>query len=142
MAEQKSLSFDTAKQAQDIKYATVSVPEWGGDVTLESLDSGAMLDFADSNEGAAKRTSALRLLAKSWINNAVFDEQGRLIEGTHIPEDQQAAAVDALKSKNAAVCTRVVDALLKLNGFDEKKQAQEKNGSGEARTGASPTVSH
>ena len=96
--------------AQDVQYETVSVPEWGGEVKIRSLDSFAVIQFT----GPEKRQDAASLV----VALSVCDDEGELIFKT--------ADVQKLKAKNVHAIMRISRAALKLNGLDQTEiQAQE-----------------
>lgn len=131
MADQTQKVFDSIDDMlakDDVRYATVPVPEWGGAVRFGSLSAGAMLDFVESNEGPAKRTAGLRLIIQSLV-----DSTGKRIGNVE-------KHLEAMRSKDAQVTNRLVGEILKLNGMDEASKKVLGNESSAASSGASPTV--
>lgn len=128
MAEKKKfLSLQQIKESKDEKFAEIDVPEWGGTIRIGSITAGEMIDFAESNDGPAKKTAGLRLIVKSLVDE----------DGNRIGDD---ALLQDLKKKDSAVCSRITDAILELNGLGEEAKKKRKNASGEATTAASPTA--
>lgn len=129
----KVVSFDDVKNANDVKFVEVPVPEWGGPgsvMRIGSLDAAAMMRFVEANEGVAKRTAGLRLIVESWVD----DDGNRIGKMEHL---------EMLKTRNQGVLSRVVQAILDLNGLSTKVNMDDaKNDSGETAQGVSPTVLH
>jgi len=114
VADDKLVSFDDVDKANDLKYDTVEVAEWGGKIRLVSINAEDMIEFVESNDGPAKRTAGLRLIIKS----AVDAEGNRIFKDEHL---------QVLKKRNSATCNRIVNAILQLNGLNVKDQATAKN---------------
>jgi hypothetical protein len=127
--KKKLLGIDEIVEAQDIQFTEVEVPEWGGTIRLGSLDAGELINFIEANDGPAKRNAGLRLIIKSLVN----EDNKRIGTDAHL---------EHFKKKNAKVCSRLVDEILKLNGLDAKGKDVPKNISGEATSDVSPTVLH
>jgi hypothetical protein len=121
------LSFEDILDVDDVQYAVIEVPEWHGSVRIGSLSAGDLIDFVEANENPLlQKTAGLRLLSKSLV-----DEKGK-----RIGDDEK---IRQLQKKDARIVSKIVAEILKLNGMDKKTADAEKNGSGEARTGASLT---
>lgn len=98
--------------AEDVEYVVVS--GWNGQIRLQSLTAGDMIEWSEANEGEAKRTAGLRLIVKS-----VVDSKGVLIlTDTHIA---------TLRKKSHRVMETIVKAILKLNGMNVKAETETKN---------------
>lgn len=129
----KPLSVEDMLNADDTKYIEVAVPEWSGTVRLGSLPAGDMLEWAEANEGKARRTAGLRLLIKSLVD----------AEGNRIGKPEM---IERFRTKSHIVINRLVEQILELNnlqvvtGKEAQKAAGE--GSGEADGDASPSVLH
>jgi hypothetical protein len=106
----KVLSFDDILSANDTRYDEVEV--WGGVVRIGSLTAGDMIEFVESNEGPAKRTAGLRLIIKSLVD----------ADGKRIGQDSH---LDGLRKKDNESTSKVIKAILKLNGLDTKKAQDE-----------------
>jgi hypothetical protein len=123
---------DTMLAAEDVEFKTVAA--WNqpngkpGFVRIASLTAADMIEFAESNEGPAKRTAGLRLLIKSLVNK----------KGDRIGRSDQ---LETFKKKNSRITSSIIDAILELNGLNKKAQEDAKKGSSEAHTDASPTDS-
>ncbi len=120
-------SLEELDQVEDTTYVDCPVPEWKMNLRFGSLSAGTMIEFVESNEGPAKKTAGLRL-----INDSMVDASNK-----RIGSDKGLAI---LKKKDARVCNRLVEVILKLNGLDKKAQEAAKNASGEASSDASPTA--
>jgi hypothetical protein len=129
-APTKLLSLEEIENLEDVQFVEVEVPEWKGTLRFGSLNAGDMIDFVESNDGPAKRTAGLRLIVKSLVDAT----------GQRIGEDK---LLQTLKKRDARVCNRLVEAILKLNGIDSKKTSEvSKNDLGGASSDGSPTVLH
>lgn len=123
----KLLSIEEVTAVEDITYDVIDIPEWGGKIRIGSITAEDMMEWVESNEGEARRTAGLRLIVKSLV-----DEEGNRIGAPNL--------LQVLKKKNNAVCTRIVERILKLNQLNPKASEELKNASSEAPTGASPTA--
>ena len=113
-AVEEFLSLDDVAQVDDVRYKIIDVPDWGkngqpGKMRIGSLSAQDLIEFAESNEGEAKRTAGLRLIIKS-----IVDGKGRRT-GT----DKHLAI---LKARNAATTNFVVEEILKLNELNPDKE--------------------
>jgi hypothetical protein len=128
MSETKYLTPEDVETVNDIRY--VDATAWGGTLRFGSLPAEDMIEFLESNEGPAKKTAAIRIIVKSWV-----DADGKRI-GTE-------KHIQMLKKKDSATISELVGVILKLNKLGQKGQLEEiKNESGEAITDASRTVLH
>lgn len=109
--QQRILSVEEMLAAPDVQYDTI--PAWGGVVRIGSLTAGEMIEFAEANEGPAKRTAGIRLIVRSLVDK----------DGNRIGTDKH---IEAFKAKNAVETNKVVEAILKLNGLNLKKDEKEK----------------
>lgn len=126
------MSLDEMLDVDDIAYADVVVPQWAkngksGKVRIGSLTADDMMDWLEANDGPAKRTAGLRLIAKSLV-----DKDGKRVGGD--------TAVVKLASRNTQAINLLVTAVLELNGLKKDAGKDAKNDSSEANTGASPTT--
>ena len=97
----------------DIEYAEVPVGVNGDVVRIGSLTAGDMIEWAEANEGEAKRTAGLRLIVKSLV-----DEQGnRIGKDSDIPR---------LRGKSQKWTQAIVKEILKHNGLEPKAQEEVK----------------
>lgn len=117
MSGMKILSVDEMLAAEDIEY--VNVEAFGGLVRLGSIDAGKMIEFAESNEGPAKRTAGLRLIIDSLVD----------AENKRIGDPK---TLERWKRRSQKTCNKLVAAVLKLNGLDEAAKRALGNASGEA----------
>jgi hypothetical protein len=85
-----------------------------------------MIEWLEANEGPAKKTAGLRLVAKSLVDKT----------GARIGKED---TVVKLASRNTQAINRIVQAVLDLNGLKKSASADAKNDSSEATPGASPT---
>lgn len=110
-----------------------TVKAYGGEVRIGSLNSEDMIEWLESNDDKEKqRFAGLRLIVKSVVN----------ADGTRIPKDQQEAAIDSFKKKDARENGKVVRKILRLNGIDGARGAElVKNDSSEEAGGTSPSGS-
>lgn len=108
----KILTAEEILGAQDVQYETVSVPEWGGEVRLRSLDSFAVLRFT----GPEKRNDAASLV----VALSVCDENGDLVF--------KESDVAKLKAKNVHAIMRLSKAALRMNGLDKTDEETKEEG--------------
>lgn len=127
--EKKVLSIDDIEETDDIRYD--EIPVWGGVMRVASLTSEDMVDFIEANDGPARKTAGVRLIVKSIVNE----------KNEHIGTDKH---LSLFKKKDSKTIDMIVKRLMILNGIGKEAQEIEKakNGSGEADSGASPTVLH
>jgi hypothetical protein len=108
-----SLTRDAILEADDVKYDTVSCPEWGGDVRLKSI-TGTQRDAYEGSvvqtNGSDRKVNLRNARAKLIVLSAV-DDDGRLL----FSQDD----LSALSRKNAAPLDRLFDACRKLAGMSE-----------------------
>src|SRR5262245_30465846 len=105
-------SVDDMLAAPDVEYAEVQ--GWNGIIRIGSLTAGDMIEWAEGNEGEAKRTAGLRLIVKSLVNS----EGKRIGTEKHIP---------LLRQKSHKTTENIVKAILKLNGFNVKAPDEKKD---------------
>jgi len=105
-------SVEDMLAAPDVEYTTID--GWNGKIRIGSLTAGDMIEWAEANEGEAKRTAGLRLIVKSLVNS----EGKRIGNERHIP---------LLRAKSHKVTESIVRAILKLNGFQIKEDATKKD---------------
>src|SRR4051794_1110367 len=115
----KLLSADEILNAQDTRYDTVKVPEWGGSVRIRTMAGDESLNFTESNTGPARKTAGIRLVALCAVD----------AEGNRLFTEKQ---LEALKRKSSVALSRVADAALRLNEMVPAAMAAAKNDSGEA----------
>lgn len=109
--------------ASDVKTQVVSVPEWGGSVTVRSLKGWERDQF---DESQINSKSVVHYRAK-LVAKALCDETGNSLNFTE-------GEVLQLSDKNAAALDRVFDAARMLSGIgaDAKQvEAIEKNSPGQ-----------
>lgn len=108
-----TLSRDQILAAQDVRFETIAVPAWGGDVRIRSM-TGAARDEYDlwmykqgQDGGEVLRNLRAKLLAISIVDEAgepIFTE----------------ADVDELGKKSAAAVELVYERINELNALDRK----------------------
>lgn len=125
--EDRLLSLDEIIATEDTQFFKMHIPEWKGSIRLGSLSAGQVLEFIELNEGPAKKNAGFRL-----INDSLVDADGK-----RIGDEKKLAA---LRTKDSNVINRIVSEILKLNGMHKKTAEEEKNESGGATPGASPTA--
>lgn len=123
----KVLSFDEFLKVEDVRYEEVEVD--GGILRLGSLSAGDLLEWAEAQDPAAKKTAGLRLIVKSIVND----------DGQRTGTDRH---LEMLKKKDAKLCNELVDRILNLNGLRAKQQEAAKNVLSETGSAVSPTVLH
>jgi hypothetical protein len=124
MSDQKVFTLDDLKRPEtnDVKYDTVEA--YGGIVKIGSLSSEDMLQWIESNgDPDKKKRAGLRLLVKS-----IVDEQG-----ARFPESDHDAILEIFKRKDAQDNGRVLEKVLRLNGFPVPKDGKESDPVGEAK---------
>lgn len=130
MSEKVRKSLKELKSVDDVRYVEIDIPEWEGTYKFGSLTAGKMMKWTEQNEGTAKKTAGLRLVAESWIEP----------DGSRLAEPE--AAINDLRDRDNMVIERILEALVKLNGLTVKGREDAKNASSEAQTAASHTVLH
>ena len=129
----KVLTLDDIFEVKDTRYLEIDVPEWGGSIRVAALSAGEMIDFVDSNDGPAKRTSGIRLIIASLV-----DEDGKRVGKPEM--------MDKFKKRDSRVMGRIVDEIMKLNDMHlteaalKKLLGLEKNGLSGVEIGASATA--
>jgi len=108
-------------EAPDVEYDLVDLRPYGvqGSLRLGSVSAEEMLEFAETNEGPAKKTAGLRLLLRS-----VVDAQGKRIGSDKL--------IGALKKKNSRLVNDLAERALQLSGLAPKAKETAKNASGGA----------
>lgn len=133
MSEQKPVaSLDEVLQSDGTHYTTVEA--YGKTIRLGSLSSSDMLEWLEENDHPDKKKAAgLRILVKS-----IVDADGKRYE-----ESKREDIVKVFASKDNKENSIVIAKVLELNGLTRPKELLDaiKNGSSEAATDASPTVS-
>lgn len=105
----------TAEQilaAEDLRYETVKVPEWGGDVRIRSL-TGDELEEHDKALWAVKQTegATIQQMARMVAWCAVDGDGARLFDVEH---------VEKLGRKNGRALRRIFNAAAELNILTEE----------------------
>jgi len=113
------LNKDEILKADDLKTETVSVPEWGGDVSIRTITGAERDSYEAGIIGSGKKKNLQNLRAKLCAK-CLVDE-----DGTRLFSD---AEILALGGKSAKPLDRIFDAAQKLNGFtDADVEELEKN---------------
>ncbi|MFF8768491.1 hypothetical protein ACF07Q_28585 [Nocardiopsis dassonvillei] len=111
------LSRDEILQADDRKYETVHVPQWGGSVRIRSLDGKERDIFekslVDKKTGAPSKVENARARLVAWT---VVDADGRRIFSQ--------GDIEALGKKSAAALDKVFTAARKLSGMTDEDLAE------------------
>ena len=125
----KFLSIDDIASTQDIEYREVDIPAWGGTVRIGSLPADDMMDWAESADGPAKKTAAVRLIIKSLVD----------ADGKRIGDESKHLAM--FKKRSAAVLNMLTEHILDLNKLNVKDREKAKNAFSETDTAVSPSSS-
>lgn len=112
MSEKKVLSIDEMLSTPDEQFENVEA--WGGIVRIGSLTAGEMIEFVEANEGAAKRTAGLRLIVAS-----IVDKDNKRIGDPKVH-------VDLFRKKSVKETSKIVDAILKMNGMEKAADVKDK----------------
>ncbi len=116
------LTKDSIFAADDIKSEVVSVPEWGGSLTVRGLTGSQRDAFEQSLIDAKKKGASvdMRNMRAKLVVRSVVDESGALLFS-----DSDA---EALGNKSAAPLDRLFSAAQKLSGMtDADLEEMEKN---------------
>ena len=102
--------------ADDIRYETVDVPEWGGTVRVRSL-TGSERDKYDAESwalpsGGKDAKGALTDFRVRRVAKAIVDENGASLFSEH--------DIAALGAKNGAVIDRIDDVVTRLSGMNQE----------------------
>lgn len=94
---------------QDIKTQDVEVEEWGGAVRVRQMTLAERGEFARRGADSNSLTTT-----GAWLLSILcVDEKGARM----FTDDD----VEALQSRNSRAVDKVVDAILQINGLDQKK---------------------
>lgn len=125
-----SLAELKSKAANKVKY--VEVDAYGGKIRLGSVSAKDMLEWVEGNQDQArKKVAGVRLLVRSVVD----------ADGNRIPPEQHAEFEAAFLEKDNHENGVVIQAVLKLNGFDTAAVETAKNESGAAPAAPSPSDS-
>ena len=100
---------------EDLTTETVSVPEWGGDVLVQSMTGAERDSFETSlleGKGADKEMNTNNLRAK-LVGKCLVDGKGK-----RLFTDKD---IEALGEKSAEALDRIYDVAQKLNGIGVKE---------------------
>lgn len=133
----KVFSFDDLRKPACTGKTFEDVPAYGGSVKIATLSSKFMIEWLEENDDPIRKKQAgLRLLVKSLVDPVTLEP---------LPEEQLDEMIEVFRLKDSRENSKVVAAALKLNGLSVRKRTtevdDEKNGSSEAVTVASPTDS-
>lgn len=107
------LSRDQIVEADDVEYAVVACPEWGGDVRLRSI-RGTQRDAYEASlvvEKSGSRSMNLRNARAKLVILCAVDEAGALLFSS---DD-----LNALGRKNAKPLDRLFDECKRLTGLSD-----------------------
>lgn len=104
-----ALSRQQILTADDRKYATIDVPEWGGTVRLRSMDAASLLDY---QEKVKARPDDINALVTHSLVRCVVDDVGELL----FTETD----VELLLKKNPAVLLDIHAKAIDLNSLNRK----------------------
>ena len=128
------LTRDAILSAEDLHVEIVSVPEWGGDVTVREL-TGSERDAYESSivktNGASVTVDARDMRAK-LVAMSCIDEGGELL---FTMKD-----VAALTKKSARALDRIVDVAKRISGIGDDAVKAAGKGLPEITSGDSPTL--
>lgn len=129
------LSKDQILGADDRKYETVAVPEWGGEVRMRSLTGADRDEYENSlvQQVGNKTVSNARNARAKLIALCAVDETGTPLFTK--------ADVIKLGSKNSGALQRLFDVAARMNGFTEDDMAALEGNSEPAPSGPSTSVS-
>jgi hypothetical protein len=108
-------SMEEILDSDDIEYATIEGFKPGVPFRIGSLSAGDLIEWAEANEGEAKRTAGLRLICKSLVDD----------KGKRFAADPKNIA--AFRAKSHKVTERIVKEILYLNGMVVKDGEKAKN---------------
>jgi len=109
-----NLDKTTILAAKDLPIQVVPIPEWGGDVTLRTLNALDMDAFQQSIRG--ENGAVLNQVRERFLAAAMVDENG-----VRLFADEDFAA---LANKNPNVLARLFTAAQKLNGIGAAANAE------------------
>ena len=119
------LTKDAIKLAKDIRTTTVSIPEWGGEVTVREFD-GLTRDKYDrwmaartTREGTVKDLTGWRAYLAAL---SIVDDNGKPIF-----DADNKADIAILEGKAAEPLSRVVVAAMRLNGLGAQEAAEQRS---------------
>lgn len=100
--------------AQDIRYDTVQVPEWGGEVRLRSMTGADRDEYEQwliANRGPDDRANIRNLRAR-LVSLSIVDEAGQRLFSD--------ADIEALGGRSSAALDRVAEAASRLNALAQR----------------------
>lgn len=103
------LNRESILAAEDVKYETVSVPEWGGEVRVRAISAAARDDLEQAAYAAHAAKQPFRNMRARMVALCVIDETGKQIFS--------ADDIDALGDKSAVALDRVYASAAKLNAM-------------------------
>jgi len=105
------VTLDEIAATADVEYRIV--PAWNGNVRIQSLSAGDLIEWSSASEGEAKRTAGLRLIVKSLVDK----------NGTRIANDKHIAL---FRLKSHKVTENIVREILRLNDLRTKAEEETK----------------
>lgn len=105
--------------SQDTEFRTIDGYDRSEKIVIGSLSAGDMLEWAEANEGEAKKTAGLRLLTKSFTTKDPDDPASPDIRFADDPRN-----IDKFRKRNHQQTLRIVKEILDLNDMldDEEKK--------------------
>lgn len=100
--------------AQDIRYDTVPVPEWGGEARLRSMTGADRDEYEQwliSQRGPDEKTNIRNLRAR-LVSLSIVDDAGQRLFSD--------ADIEALGERSAAALDRVTEAASRLNSLSQR----------------------
>lgn len=118
------------RETNNVKY--IEVDAYGQRVRLGSVSAKQMLDWVAGNKEDAKaRIAGLRLLVESLVD----------ADGNRVPEAEIQEYIDAFLEKDNQENGKVIEQVLRLNGFGKEADLIRKNESSPSPSGDSPSGS-
>lgn len=130
------LTADQIGAADDRRHEDVPVPEWGGDIRIQSMSGTDRNSYQSETviigangrpKGVELRDQYARLLAR-----CIVDEEGRRL---FVTEKQ----IKALGAKDASVLERLAKVAKRVSGLGEEAVEDAAGKSGETASGSSST---
>ena len=124
MAE-KLLTLDQILAANDQKFETINIPEWGGSVKVKGMDSytravyESKLDTINKQRNQGIESEEWPLIRIRVVAQCLFDANGK-----HLFDPQNKDQWQQLGSKNASVIDRLFERCLALSGLGKETEGE------------------